>query len=57
LLSEKLDRVETRIDRVESTLIKRIDALGADLYSLRARYRGASWDVTGEGKLKLRDKG
>ena len=36
LLSEKLDRVETSIDLVESTLIKRIDGLGADLYSHRA---------------------
>lgn len=35
LLSEKLDRVETRIDQVESTLIKRIDAMSADLYSHR----------------------
>ena len=36
LLSEKLDRVEIRIDQVESTLIKRIDALAADLYSHRS---------------------
>ena len=36
LLSEKLNRVETRIEQVESTLIKRIDALAPDLYSHRA---------------------
>jgi archaellum component FlaC len=34
-LLEKLNRVESRIDQVEVTLTKKIDAIVADLYSHR----------------------